>query len=330
MNVEERFAQARPRLLRLAYSELGDVGEAEDVVQEAWLRLERSDAEAIENLDGWLTTVVARLALDRLQSARARRETYDGPWLPEPLLSENEDPADRVTLDESVSYALLTVLEQLSPAERTAFVLHDVFDVPFDQIAPVVDRTPEAARKLASRARHRVRQAPVPDPDLARQRRVVDAFLAAARHGDFEALLEVLDPGVIFRSDVGPGQPRRPRLGARPVARHILATAPQFAALASPVTVNGAAGALFGAPQDPIAVMGFTVTGGQIAVIDLIADPGKLRALTREPKAAGADWAVFVPSDPSRSEKRGTSDERRRKEAHQKAAGGERENRALR
>ena len=154
MTAAERFAQARPRLLRLAYSELGDVGEAEDVVQEAWLRLERADAEAIENLDGWLTTVVARLALDRLRSARARRETYVGPWLPEPLVSE--DPADRVTLDESVSYALLTVLEQLSPAERTAFVLHDVFDVPFGEVAEVVGRTPEAVRQLASRARRHV------------------------------------------------------------------------------------------------------------------------------------------------------------------------------
>ncbi|HEY2651501.1 MAG TPA: sigma-70 family RNA polymerase sigma factor [Solirubrobacteraceae bacterium] len=155
MTPTERFAQARPRLLRLAYSELGDVGEAEDVVQEAWLRLERTDADAIENIDGWLTTVVARLALDRLRSARARRETYIGPWLPEPLVSD--DPADRITLDESVSYALLTVLEQLSPAERTALVLHDVFDLPFADVAEVVGRTPEAVRQLASRARRQSR-----------------------------------------------------------------------------------------------------------------------------------------------------------------------------
>ena len=169
MTVAERFAQARPRLLRLAYSELGDVGEAEDVVQEAWLRLERTDVEAIENLDGWLTTVVARLALDRLRSARARRESYVGPWLPEPVASD--DPADRVTLDESVSYALLTVLEQLSPAERTAFVLHDVFDVPFGDVAAVVGRTPEAVRQLASRARRRPTSTRHPGQGLRRGRR---------------------------------------------------------------------------------------------------------------------------------------------------------------
>ena len=327
-----QFHAWRPQLHALAYRMLGSLRDADDALQETWLRLDRSDTSAVTDLRTWLSTVAGRICLDMLRSRRASRVHYTGTWLPEPMVRTDpgEGPEEQAILADSVGLALLVVLDSLTPAERLAFVLHDVFDVPFGQIAPVVDRTPEATRKLASRARHRVRQAPVPDPDLARQRRVVDAFLAAARHGDFEALLEVLDPGVIFRSDVGPGQPRRPRLGARPVARHILATAPQFAALASPVTVNGAAGALFGAPQDPIAVMGFTVTGGRIAVIDLIADPGKLRALTREPTAAGADWAVFVPSDPSRSEKRGTSDERRRKEAHQKAAGGERENRALR
>ena len=187
MTDAERFAEARPRLLRLAYSELGDLGEAEDVVQEAWLRLERVDAQAIENLDGWLTTVVARLALDRLRSARARRETYVGPWLPEPLVSD--DPADRVTLDESVSYALLTVLEQLSPAERTAFVLHDVFDVPFGEVAEVVGRTPEAVRQLASRARRHVTQE---SPRFAASRdehdRAVRAFAQAIAEGDLEGL----------------------------------------------------------------------------------------------------------------------------------------------
>ena len=214
MTAAERFAQARPRLLRLAYSELGDVGEAEDVVQEAWLRLERADAEAIENLDGWLTTVVARLALDRLRSARARRETYVGPWLPEPLVSD--DPADRVTLDESVSYALLTVLEQLSPAERTAFVLHDVFDVPFGDVAEVVGRTPEAVRQLASRARRHVRRE---RPRFAASRdeheRAVRAFARAVAEGDLEGLVAVLDPDVVWTSDGG-GRARRP--GARPRA----------------------------------------------------------------------------------------------------------------
>ena len=171
MTIAERFADERPRLLRLAYSELGDLGMAEDVVQEAWLRLERTDVEAIENLEGWLTRVVGRLALDALRSARARRETYVGPWLPEPLVSD--DPADRVTLDESVSYALLAILEQLSPAERTAFVLHDVFDVPFNEVAEVVGRTPEAVRQLASRARHHVKRSaraarPRPTSTIAR------------------------------------------------------------------------------------------------------------------------------------------------------------------
>src|SRR5581483_5542926 len=220
MNLAERFTQARPRLLRLAYSELGDVGEAEDVVQEAWLRLERADSDAIENLDGWLTRVVARLALDRLKSARARRETYVGPWLPEPLSSE--DPADRVTLDESVSYALLTVLEQLSPAERTAFVLHDVFDVPFGDIADVVGRTPEAVRQLASRARRHVKSA---SPRFAASRdehdRAVRAFAEAVAEGDLEGLVAVLDPDVIWTSDGGglASAARTPLHGGARVAR---------------------------------------------------------------------------------------------------------------
>ena len=216
MTVAERFAQARPRLLRLAYSELGDLGEAEDVVQEAWLRLERVDADAIENLDGWLTTVIARLALDRLRSARARRETYVGPWLPEPLVSE--DPADRVTLDESVSYALLTVLEQLSPAERTAFVLHDVFDVPFGEVAEVVGRTPEAVRQLASRARRHVdRERPRFTASRDEHERAVRAFAQAVGEGDLEGLVEVLDPDAVWTSTAaGSRPPRASRCAAAP------------------------------------------------------------------------------------------------------------------
>ena len=220
MTAAERFAQARPRLLRLAYSELGDVGEAEDVVQEAWLRLERADAEAIENLDGWLTTVVARLALDRLRSARARRETYVGPWLPEPLVSD--DPADRVTLDESVSYALLTVLEQLSPAERTAFVLHDVFDVPFGDVAEVVGRTPEAVRQLASRARrHVTRERPRFAASRDEHDRAVRAFAQAVAEGSLEGLVAVLDPDVVWTSDGGgrASAARKPLRGGARVAR---------------------------------------------------------------------------------------------------------------
>jgi RNA polymerase sigma-70 factor (ECF subfamily) len=223
MTAADRFAQARPRLLRLAYSELGDVGEAEDVVQEAWLRLERTGADAIENFDGWLTTVVARLALDRLRSARARRETYVGPWLPEPLVSD--DPADRVTLDESVSYALLTVLEQLSPAERTAFVLHDVFDVPFDDVAEVVGRTPEAVRQLASRARRHVKRE---RPRFAASReehdRAVRAFSQAIAEGDLEGLVAVLDPDVVLCADAGARPAGRGEVrGAEAVARHLQA-----------------------------------------------------------------------------------------------------------
>jgi RNA polymerase sigma-70 factor, ECF subfamily len=173
----QRFARARPRLLRLAYSELGDLGEAEDVVQEAWLRLERTGAEAIDDLDAWLTTVVGRLALDTLRSARARRETYVGPWLPEPLVcSGSDDPADRITLDESVSYALLAVLEQLSPAERTAFVLHDIFDVPFGEVAETVGRSPGAVRQLASRAQARVAARPRFDASPDEHDRAVRAF----------------------------------------------------------------------------------------------------------------------------------------------------------
>jgi len=281
MNVEERFAQARPRLLRLAYSELGDVGEAEDVVQEAWLRLERSDAEAIENLDGWLTTVVARLALDRLQSARARRETYVGPWLPEPLLSENEDPADRVTLDESVSYALLTVLEQLSPAERTAFVLHDVFDVPFGDIADVVGRTPEAVRQLASRARRHVKNE---SPRFAASRdehnRAVRAFAQAVVEGNLQALVAVLDPDVVWTSDGGGLVPaaRRPLHGGPRVAR---AWAALSRNVREPIEIklNGELGLVLPAGDGHRAALSFVVSQGRITRIDSIRNPEKLRHL---------------------------------------------------
>ena len=228
MTAAERFAQARPRLLRLAYSQLGDVGEAEDVVQEAWLRLERADVEAVENLDGWLTTVVGRLALDHLQSARARRETYVGPWLPEPLMSD--DPADRVTLDESVSYALLTVLEQLSPAERTAFVLHEVFDEPFGDIAEVVGRTPEAVRQLASRARRHVKRE---SPRFAASRdehdRAVRAFAQAVAEGDLESLVAVLNPDVVRTSDGGgvANAARKPLRGGARVGARVGGAEPQ-------------------------------------------------------------------------------------------------------
>jgi RNA polymerase sigma-70 factor, ECF subfamily len=278
--VAERFAQARPRLLRLAYSELGDIGEAEDVVQEAWLRLERSDVEAIENLDGWLTRVVARLALDRLGSARARRETYVGPWLPEPLVSD--DPGDRVTLDESVSYALLAVLEQLSPAERTAFVLHDVFDVPFGDVAEVVGRTPEAVRQLASRARRHVQSE---GPRFAASRdehdRAVRAFGQAVASGDLEGLVAVLDPDVVWTSDGGglATVARTPRRGVARVARAWAALSRTFVSEPIEVQLNGRLGLMLPSRDGHRAAISFVVTDGRITRIDAVRNPEKLRRL---------------------------------------------------
>jgi RNA polymerase sigma-70 factor, ECF subfamily len=279
MNVEERFAHARPRLLRLAYSELGDLGEAEDVVQEAWLRLERADADTIENLDGWLTTVVARLALDRLQSARARRETYVGPWLPEPLISE--DPADRVTLDESVSYALLAVLEQLSPAERTAFVLHDVFEMPFGDIAEVVGRTPEAVRQLASRARRHVKsERPRFEASRDEHDRAVRAFAQAVAEGDLEGLVEVLDPEVVWTSDGGGrvSAAGKPRHGAPSVAR---AWAALSRVIHEPIeiNVNDRLGLLVPSRDGNPAALSFVVSDGRITRIDSVRNPEKLRGV---------------------------------------------------
>ena len=278
MSVAERFARARPRLLRLAYSELGDLGEAEDVVQEAWLRLERSDVEAIENLDGWLTRVVGRLALDRLRSARARRETYVGPWLPEPLVSD--DPADRVTLDESISYALLAVLEQLSPAERTAFVLHDVFDVPFGEVAEIVGRTPEAVRQLASRARRHVKSG---SPRFAASRdehdRAVRAFAEAIGEGDLEGLVAVLDPGVVWTSDGGGRATAalKPVLGAARVGRAWLALSRRSVDEPMEVELNGRLGLLFRSSDGQRTVLSFVICGEQITRIDAIRNPEKLR-----------------------------------------------------
>jgi RNA polymerase sigma-70 factor (ECF subfamily) len=279
MTAAERFAQARPRLLRLAYSELGDVGEAEDVVQEAWLRLERADSGAIANLDGWLTTVVARLALDRLRSARVRREAYVGPWLPEPVASA-DDPADRVTLDESVSYALLTVLEQLSPAERTAFVLHDVFDLPFADVADVVGRTPEAVRQLASRARRHVKlEGPRFAASPAEHDRAVRAFAEAVAEGDLAGLVAVLDPDVVWTSDGGgrATAARRPLHGAARVARVCAAFGRRLAGGPAEVTLNGRLGLILPGADGHRAALSFVVSGGRIARIDAVRNPEKLR-----------------------------------------------------
>jgi RNA polymerase sigma-70 factor (ECF subfamily) len=280
MTVAERFARARPRLLRLAYSELGDLGEAEDVVQEAWLRVERADVEAIANLEGWLTTVVARLALDHLGSARARRERYIGPWLPEPL--PTEDPADRVTLDESVSYALLTVLEQLSPAERAAFVLHDIFDLPFGEIAEVVGRTPEAVRQLASRARRHVkRERPRFEASPEEHDRAVRAFAQAVAEGNLEGLIAVLDPEVIWTSDGGGHAPaaRKPLRGRARVASAWAALSRKFVHEPIEIELNGRLGLVLPAIDGHRAALSFIVNDVRITRIDSIRNPQKLRRL---------------------------------------------------
>jgi RNA polymerase sigma factor (sigma-70 family) len=275
------FEHQRPHLRGVAYRMLGSISESEDAIQEAWVRLDRRDPGGTDDLRGWLTVVVGRICLDMLRSRRSRREDYAGSWLPEPIVTgaTSESPEHDAVMADSVGLALLVVLETLTPAERLAFVLHDVFAVSFEEIAEVVGKTPAAARQLASRARRRVREgAPSPDADLAVQRRVVDAFLAAARAGDFEALLRVLDPEVVFRMDGGGAGllARPPIVGAGDVAREILSTGAPFAPLAEPAIVNGAAGAIVRAAGRPRYVVGFTVANGRIAAIDLIGDPAKV------------------------------------------------------
>jgi RNA polymerase sigma factor (sigma-70 family) len=276
-----QFDEHRAHLRAVAYRMLGSRSEAEDAVQEAWLRLNRSDAEEIENLGGWLTTVVARVALNMLRSRNTRREAaLDEVHVPDPLIDRADavDPEHQALLADSVGLALLVVLETLTPAERLAFVLHDMFAVPFDEIGPLVDRTPTAARQLASRARRRVQgAAPSPDPDLREQRRVVDAFFAAAREGDFEGLVAVLHPDVVLRADEGGGRSLAVH-GAENVARR----ASRFAGLTPyvrPALVNGAAGVVVTPKGRPFSVMGFTVTGGRIVAIDALSDPKRVREL---------------------------------------------------
>jgi RNA polymerase sigma factor (sigma-70 family) len=281
----EEFEQHRPHLQAVAYRMLGSLSEAEDAVQESWLRLHRSETSGVENMRGWLTTVVARVCLDMLRARRARREDNFGDELPEPIVTLPRDngPEDEALLADSVGLALLVVLDTLTPAERLAFVLHDMFGMPFEEIAPIVEHTPAATRQLASRARRRVRGAtPAAEPDLRQQRRVVDAFLAAARNGDFDALLAVLDPEVVFRADRG-----RPAVataqpvvtGAAAVAEQVLARAPRFAQFARPAIVNGSAGLIVVPRERPIAVIGFTIAKERIVELDLVADPAKLSAL---------------------------------------------------
>jgi RNA polymerase sigma-70 factor, ECF subfamily len=279
----ERCEANRSHLRAVAYRMLGSVSEADDAVQESWLRLSRTEAGAVDNLRAWLTTVVARVCLDMLRSRRARREE---PLVrvPEPIVSRHDgvDPEHEALLADSLGLALLVVLEQLAPAERIAFVLHDMFAVPFDQIAPIVDRSPTAARQLASRARRRVAGAtPTADADPARQREVVDAFLAAARAGDFEGLLAVLDPDVVLRVDRGavPAGASREVQGARAVAEQAVTFAGLGAAFARPVLVNGTAGFVVAPGGRPFAVLGFTIAGGRIVEMDVLADPARLRDL---------------------------------------------------
>jgi RNA polymerase sigma factor (sigma-70 family) len=282
----KEFERHQSHLRAVAYRMLGSLSDADDVVQETWLRLSRSDADSVENLRGWLTTVVARLSLDELRARKARREDL-GASLPEPIvmLEGGDNPEQEALLADSVGLALLVVLETLTPAERLAFVLHDMFALPFEEIAPIVDRTPAATRQLASRARRRVRgAAPHQDADLTQQRAVVDAFLAAARGGDFDALVAVLDPDVVFRADRGrlAVAERRPAevRGADDVAKTVLARGAQLARFCRPAIVNGAAGLLVVPGPRAIAVIGFTIAEGRILEIDLVADPDKVHNAT--------------------------------------------------
>jgi RNA polymerase sigma-70 factor (ECF subfamily) len=281
----ERFEAERPQLRRIAYRMLGTLDEADDAVQEAWLRLSRTDGSAVENLGAWLTTVVSRVCLDMLRARRSRREEFVGSWMPEPIVAVDgaPTPEEEALIADGVGIALYVVLETLTPAERLAFVLHDMFALSFDEIAPIVGRSVEASRQLASRARRRVQGAsPVPDVELAEQQRVVEAFLAAAREGDFDALLEMLDPEVTLRVDAGPGSPlaREPIRGAV----EVLAEARRWMALAPysrPAIVNGVAGAVVGRPNGTVfTVVALTVANGRINAIDFLVDPAKLARLS--------------------------------------------------
>jgi RNA polymerase sigma-70 factor, ECF subfamily len=279
--LERRFEEHRTRLRAVAYRMLGSLSEADDAVQEAWLRLSRTDASEVENLRGWLTTVVARISLDMLRSRKARREEPLGVHMPEPILdrADGMNPEHEALLADSVGLALLVVLETLSPPERLAFVLHDIFAVPFDEIAPIVNRSPEAARQLASRARRRVRaERTVPDADLETQREVVDAFLAAARDGDFDQLLAVLDPDVVLRADFGPGGRSQELHGAAAVASQAQGYA-QLGLDIRPALINGVAGAVAFLHGKPFSIGAVTVRNGKIVELDFLSDQARLQQL---------------------------------------------------
>jgi RNA polymerase sigma-70 factor, ECF subfamily len=278
----EEFERHRPHLRAVAYRMLGSLSDADDVVQEAWLRLSRSDAASVENMRGWLTTVVARLSLDELRSRRSRGEQPIAGRLPDLLVDRVDaiDPEHEALLADSVGLALLVVLETLSPPERLAFVLHDIFAVPFDEIAPIVERSPEAARKLASRARRRVRaERTVPDVDLETQWEVLDAFLAAARDGDFDRLVAVLDPDVVVRADFGPAGGSQEVRGAAAVARQALGYARAGGGDIRPALINGVAGVVGFLHGQLFSIAAVTVRNGKIVELDFFNDPERLRLL---------------------------------------------------
>lgn len=282
----DRFEQNRGHLRAVAYRMLGSLSEADDAVQEAWLKLSRSDADEVRNLAGWLTTVVGRVCLDMLRSRASRREEpMDACFVPDPVISplDRTDPEQEVLLADSVGLALLVVLETLEPAERLAFVLHDMFAVPFDEVATVVGRSPAAARQLASRARRRVQgAAPAPDHDIGRQRKVVEAFLAASRGGDFEALVLLLDPEIVLRADsgalVGGAAASKLVRGAAAVARQAVFFG-QFSMSSRLVLVNGTVGVVGTLDGRPMSVMGFTLVEGKIVALHILADPERLARL---------------------------------------------------
>ena len=294
----ERFEEQRAHLRAVAYRMLGSLAEADDAVQDAWLRVSRAGAEEVENLGGWLTTVVSRVCLNKLRARNVRREVSLDSHLPDPIvrIPGALQPEEEAVLADSVGLALLVVLDTLPPAERLAFVLHDMFELPFEEIAPLVERTPAAARQLASRARRRVKGAevPLPDPDLARQREVVDAFFSAAREGEFDALVAVLDPDVVLRIDGGATFPaasmamRGVAAVAKQTGRGLRSWLARPATQLRPILVNGAAGVLVIVKGQPVTVIGFTVAGGKIVEIDAIADPERLRAV------AGSDLPAWT------------------------------------
>jgi RNA polymerase sigma-70 factor (ECF subfamily) len=269
---------------------LGSLAEADDAVQDAWVRASRAGVDEVENLGGWLTTIVARVCLNMLRSRNVRREESLEVHLPDPVISPTDElqPEEEAILADSVGLALQVVLDALAPAERLAFVLHDMFELPFDEIAPMVGRSPAAARQLASRARRRVKGAEIPDPDLARQRTVVDAFFSAARGGDFDALVALLHPDVVLRADFGPGRPAASMVvrGAEAVARQARLGA-NPAALLHPALINGAAGVVITLDGQPHVVMAFTVVSDQVVELDIIADPDRVGRVASAVLAGG-------------------------------------------